>query len=81
MPSLQSPVDQHERRSTDSNKLAHPIDGVHRSHHVDSGLDVSEDANEGEFELIMLLLALISRRHRPTRYEEHIIGRYIHRGH
>ncbi|KAJ1302599.1 hypothetical protein OPQ81_002916 [Rhizoctonia solani] len=44
MSSLQSPTGEQEHRSTDSNQ--HQVDAVHRSHHVDSGLDVSEDVNE-----------------------------------
>ncbi|CUA67387.1 TBC1 domain family member 14 [Homo sapiens] [Rhizoctonia solani] len=46
MSSPRSPIDEHERRSTESDKRPHQVDGVYRSHHVDSGLDVSEDANE-----------------------------------
>ncbi|CAE7134799.1 unnamed protein product [Rhizoctonia solani] len=52
----QSPVGEHERRSTDSNKR--PIDGVYRSHHVDSGLDVSEDANDDINQLGMKEISL-----------------------
>ncbi|QRW22150.1 TBC1 domain family member 14 [Rhizoctonia solani] len=53
MSSPHSPVSEHERRSTDSDKQPHQADGLHRSHHIDSGLDVSEDANQGKHEPIM----------------------------
>ncbi|KDN44789.1 hypothetical protein RSAG8_05262, partial [Rhizoctonia solani AG-8 WAC10335] len=54
MSSPRSPVNKHERRSTDS----HRIDAVHRSHHADSGLDVSEDANEDTSQLDMKNISL-----------------------
>ncbi|KAG8732195.1 hypothetical protein FRC11_000081 [Ceratobasidium sp. 423] len=55
-----SPVSEHGRRSTDSNQH-HQVDAVHRSHHVDSGLDVSEDANEEINELDMKNMSLDDR--------------------
>ncbi|CAE6526414.1 unnamed protein product [Rhizoctonia solani] len=61
----QSPVSEHGRRSTDSNKHPYPVDAVHRSHHVDSGLDVSEDANEDTNELDMKNISLEDRTSLP----------------
>ncbi|CAE6446006.1 unnamed protein product [Rhizoctonia solani] len=60
MSSPQSPISEHERRSTDSNERSQ-VDAVHRSHHVDSGLDVSEDANEDIDQLGMKNISLDDR--------------------
>ncbi|CEL54275.1 TBC1 domain family member 14 OS=Homo sapiens GN=TBC1D14 PE=1 SV=3 [Rhizoctonia solani AG-1 IB] len=67
MSSPQSPVGEHARRSTDSDKQPHQTDGVHRSHHIDSGLDVSEDANEDIDQLDMKNISLDDRQEDPSK--------------